>query len=84
MLPTRRELADMMDVIPMTISRWRKRAVEDGYLVKVKDHQFQSKGISEAADFRFNVGLYLKLNEKAQGGTAEHFQFVKERQKNGI
>ena len=59
-LPCRRT-ADLLIVSPMSISRLREWAVEDGYLTFVKEHAFRSAGQSEATEFRFNVSRFRCL-----------------------
>lgn len=52
MLPCRK-LAPLLACQPMTISRFRKKAVRDGHLKVVKDHSYRSMGKSEATEFLF-------------------------------
>jgi len=40
----------------------------------MKQHQFRSKGISDATEFRFNVHRVPCFEEKARAGTASVFQ----------
>ena len=73
MLPCR-DVAEVMGVTPMTVSRYRNWAIEDGYLVKVKDHTFRGKGASnEATEFRFPVQLWECLKMAAASGTAASY-----------
>jgi hypothetical protein len=37
----------------MTISRYRKKAVQDGHLEIVKQHSYRAGGRNEATEFRF-------------------------------
>src|ERR1700722_8266374 len=52
MLPCHK-LALMLACQPMTISRYRKKAIRDGYLKIVKSHSYRSVGKSEATEFQF-------------------------------
>ena len=68
------EVAELLGVESITISRYRRWAVEDGYLVELKPYEFAGKGKGgRATEFRFNVGLYPGLLVVAQEGTAEAF-----------
>jgi hypothetical protein len=67
-------LAELMNVSAMTISRYRNWAVKDGYLRRVKEHKFSSRGQGNATEFRFDVSRWRCLDEKAQQGTASGFQ----------
>jgi hypothetical protein len=68
-------LADLLQVEPMTISRYRKWAREDGFLREVVQAQFRGKGQpGRATEFRFDVARVPILQEQAQGGTAERFR----------
>jgi hypothetical protein len=49
------ELAGPLRVKPMTISRWRTWAIEDGYLQAVKPYERPGKGKGKATEFRFDV-----------------------------
>ena len=51
MLPCHK-LAPMLACQPMTISRYRKKAIRDGYLKIVKSHSYRFVGKSEATEFQ--------------------------------
>jgi hypothetical protein len=68
-----RAVGDSMKVSAMTISRYRKWAAKDGFLVVTKEHRFRSKGTGDATEFRFNVGRWPALKEKAQRGSQASF-----------
>jgi hypothetical protein len=68
------DLAEALGVQPMTVSRYRKWAEEDGFLKQVKGHVYKGKGRGgKATEFRFKVGRFPILREAAQEGTAESF-----------
>lgn len=67
------KLSEALGLSAMTISRFRRWAIEDRYLTVSKAHKFRSKGVSEATEFFFDVSRYAKLKEKAQPGTIEAF-----------
>jgi hypothetical protein len=52
MLPCQK-LSRMLACQPMTISRYRKKAIRDGRLKIVKDHVYRSAGSGEATEFVF-------------------------------
>ena len=52
MLPCHK-LAPILDCQPMTISRYRKKAVRDGHLKIVKNHTYRSEGKGDATEFQF-------------------------------
>jgi hypothetical protein len=52
MLPCHK-LAPMLACQPMTISRYRKKAIRDGHLKIVKKHRYCSAGKGEATEFQF-------------------------------
>jgi hypothetical protein len=52
MLPCHK-LAPMLGCKPMTISRYRQKAIRDGYLKIVKVHSFRSVSKGEATEFLF-------------------------------
>ncbi len=48
------ELARLLDVTTTTITRYRRWAVEDGYLQEIKPHEFRGRGKrGRATEFRF-------------------------------
>lgn len=69
-----REIGELLAVSPMTVSRFRRWAVDDGFLRVAKGHQFKGRGQGDATEFRFNVGLYSALTKKASPGAAESFE----------
>jgi hypothetical protein len=52
MLPCHK-LAPILACQPMTISRYRKKAIRDGHLKIVKKHSYRSVGKGEATEFQF-------------------------------
>jgi hypothetical protein len=52
MLPCHK-LAPILACQPMTISRYRKKAIRDGHLKVVKKHSYRSVGKGEATEFQF-------------------------------
>ena len=52
-LPTRK-LAPLLGVTPMTVSRWRQFGEKDGFIEKVRDHDFPAR---RATEFRFGRPL---------------------------
>ncbi len=63
------DLAELLGVEKMTISRYRRWAVEDGLLREVRP----AGGPGRAAEFWFNVATCPALLEAAEPGTAERF-----------
>jgi hypothetical protein len=54
------KLAPVLACRPMTISRYRKKAIRDGYLKVVKTHSYRSDGKGEATEFQFLDGSMSK------------------------
>lgn len=79
-LPVER-VGEIMEVTKMTVSRYRSMAVQDGYLKIAKIHKYRPKGRGDATSFRFDVSRFTALEEKAQHGTIENFQCIKESEK---
>jgi hypothetical protein len=52
MLPCHK-LAPILECQPMTISRYRKKAIRDGHLIVVKNHSYRSVDKGEATEFQF-------------------------------
>jgi hypothetical protein len=52
MLPCHK-LAPILACQPMTIRRYRKKAIRDGHLKVVKNHSYRSVGKGEATEFQF-------------------------------
>ena len=52
MLPCHK-LAPILQCQPMTISRYRKKAIRDGHLKIVKNHTYRSAGKGDATEFQF-------------------------------
>jgi hypothetical protein len=52
MLPFHK-LAPILQCKPMTISRYRKKAIRDGHLKIVKNHTYRSAGKGDATEFQF-------------------------------
>jgi hypothetical protein len=64
------EVAELLHVQPVTVSRYRRWAVLDGYLKEVKPYEFRGKGRGgKATECRFDVSLFPCLRERAQDGT---------------
>ncbi len=69
------DLAPLMGVQPVTISRYRRWAKEDGYLREVKAYKFAGKGRKgQATEFRFDVGRFQCLQDTARDGTEAGFE----------
>lgn len=67
------DLAARMGVEPMTITRYRKWAKEDGFLFEKKAHKFRSKGEGgRATEFRFDVSRWPILKSRASAETLDH------------
>jgi hypothetical protein len=47
------KLAPLLNCQPMTVSRYRRKAIRDGYLKVVKDHSYRSANKGEATEFLF-------------------------------
>lgn len=47
------KLAALLDCLPMTVSRYRTKALRDGYLQLIKKHCFRPHGQGEATEFRY-------------------------------
>jgi len=56
MLPCHK-LAPMLACQPMTISRYRKKAIRDGHLKIVKKHSYCSAGKGEATEFQLSRSM---------------------------
>jgi hypothetical protein len=67
------KVSELLKVSKMTVSRYRRWAVEDTYLRIVEDAKFRSKGRSEATEFRFDVSRWSCLRTKAQDGSEASF-----------
>jgi hypothetical protein len=63
-------VAERLGMAKDTVASLLKFAVADGYLKKVKPHDFKKR---EAAEYQFNVGLYECLMDTAQRGSASAF-----------
>jgi hypothetical protein len=61
------QVAMLLGVQPMTVSRWRREAIADGLLKPTKQHSFSVKlGRGQATEFRFNPDA-LKVGHAATG-----------------
>lgn len=69
-LPTR-NVAELMGVSPMTVTRYRRLAVKDKFVSVTQEH---SKAHRLATEFRFNTSAFDALAEKAARGTADMFE----------
>jgi hypothetical protein len=59
-------LGKALGVKPMTVSRYRKWAVADGYLKEIRPYEFRGKGKGgKATEFVFDVSRFPILEEKA-------------------
>lgn len=67
------KLGAVMGVSKMTISRYRRWAIDDGYIVVMRDHKFRSNGKGDATEFRFNVDRFSVLSNKSQATTTDPF-----------
>jgi hypothetical protein len=54
MLPCHK-LAPLLDCKPMTISRYRQKAIRDGHLKILKEHSFRSATKGDATEFEFLI-----------------------------
>jgi hypothetical protein len=73
MLPVEK-LDKILGVEPMTISRYRKWAIEDKYVKEVRPYEFHGKGKGgKATEFYFDVSRWKCLMEAAAKGTVESF-----------
>ena len=83
MLPVER-ISHLLGVEPMTVSRYRKWAVQDGFLRIVKLHHFNpKKGAGEATQFRFDVSLVPMFKEQAHDACEEAFEHAEQEKANG-
>ncbi len=55
MVPCHR-LSPMLQFLPMTVIRYRRKAVRDGYLRVTKEHTFRSGGKGDATEFCYVEG----------------------------
>jgi len=60
------KVGDLMGMTKMTISIYRRWAVDDGYLVITKAH---NRGAGESTEFRFNLSRFKGIEEKSQQAT---------------
>lgn len=67
--------ADLMKTTKNMVSIWRRWAIEDGYLVLVEQHKFNTD-TKFASKFRFNVRQWKCLSSEAQNGTAISFDLA--------
>ena len=65
MLPCEK-LSEYLQCKPMTISRYRRWAIEDELLTQVKEHRFKPGGGGEATEFRFATSRYKCLASTAE------------------
>jgi hypothetical protein len=47
------KLADLLQCLPMTVSRYRTKALREGYLQLIKEHRFRPNAKGEATEFRY-------------------------------
>jgi hypothetical protein len=72
------KVGPLLGVKPMTVSRYRECAIEDGYLREVTPAVFRAKGKrGRATEFVFNVSRFAILQQRAAPGTVELFQSAK-------
>jgi hypothetical protein len=57
-------VAELMNVSAMTITRYRRWGVRDGYLALTKEHEFSYRGKGNATEFRFDASRWRCLAEK--------------------
>jgi hypothetical protein len=70
-------IGNVMGVSKVTISRYRRWAIEDGFLAIAKASRCRSKGGSEATEFRFNIHLWPWTRDKAQAGTSDSYRLAR-------
>jgi hypothetical protein len=67
-----REVADLIGVEPMTVSRFRKWALEDGFLQEYRKHQFHGPAAAnKATEFFFAWNWWPILKQYAEGKVDE-------------
>lgn len=59
-------LSVLLGVSKMTISRYRRWAVEDGFLTLMQEHKYRSKGKGDATEFQFDVSRWNALAKRAR------------------
>lgn len=62
----------------MSVSRWRRMAIQDGYLVVVGEHKYRPNAKGIATRFRFDVSLWDVLEGAAEKGTVASFEYAKD------
>ena len=73
------KLSELVGVSKMTISRYRRWALEDGFLRLTRPHRFRAGGQGDATEFRFDVSRWKRLADRAQPGTEASFLEPEER-----
>jgi hypothetical protein len=64
------DLGEILGVEPMTVTRYRRWAKEDGFLQEIKPYEFKGRMKSgRATEFRFDVSRFPILRERAQGSS---------------
>jgi len=64
------KIGELLDCQPITVSRYRARAVRDGLLRVVKSHRFRPSGGGEATEFRFDLSRFPQLQSYASRARA--------------
>jgi hypothetical protein len=62
MLPCHK-LALALECLPITISRYRRKAIGQRYLRVVKEHKYRSAGKGEATEFVFEGEMFSASDE---------------------
>ena len=67
------QVAELLKVSKMTVSRYRKWAQEDGYLHLTGEHRFAgpNRDDNKATEFRFDIGLFEMFRLIAKKGISE-------------
>jgi hypothetical protein len=66
LLPSRK-IAEYMPCQPNTVTAWVGWAIEDGVLLKTRDHAYRSQGESRAAEYVFGLHLWKPETHKKLG-----------------
>jgi hypothetical protein len=57
-------VGELMDIDKGTVSRYRRWAIEDGYLREIRKHKFKPGGGGRATEFRIDASQWDKLKER--------------------
>ena len=61
-------VAELMEIDKGTVSRYRRWAVEDGYLVIIKKHKYRPGGGGKATEFRIDPSIWEGLKNRITTG----------------